>query len=65
METKTPAQVFVADVHHAGIESVLRRLRAEGKDTKDALYEIIMAAQKADCPALATTACTMYETTQD
>jgi len=58
---KTTALVLVAHMHRTGIESAMRRLKMDGKDTKDALYEIITAAKEADCPALMATACIMYE----
>ncbi len=65
MQTKTTALVLVAHVHRTGIESAVRRLRAEGKNDKDALYEVIQAAQTADCPDLAAAACAIYEALQN
>ncbi|MCX5785687.1 MAG: hypothetical protein NTX59_08350 [Elusimicrobia bacterium] len=60
-----PPQILVAHIHRTGIESALRRLKAEGKDHKDALYEIIEAAKEADCAALFAAACSMYEVSPD
>ena len=63
-----PAQETVNLVHTLGIEAAVSRLRMiasnQGKDSspKEALYQVIVAAQKADCPVLAATACVMYET---
>jgi len=58
---KTTALVLVSHVHRTGINSAVRRLRAEGKSEKDALYEVILAAQETDHPALLAAACSMYE----
>ena len=56
-----PAQILVSHIHRTGIESALRCCRAEGKDTKDALYEIIQAAKETGNTGLLAAAASMYE----
>jgi len=61
-----PAQKMISRIHYAGIEAEVSRSEAElGIKRKEALYSVILAAQAADCPALAAAACHLYETSPD
>jgi hypothetical protein len=58
------AQILVSRIHRTGIENAVQEAAGFNKDRQQALWEIIQAAKETDCPALAATACTMYETVQ-
>ncbi len=66
-----PAQVLVNNIHAQGIEAGIHHLRMVESnrginiDRKEALYQIILAAQEADCSNLAAAAIVIYEGTQN